>query len=320
MLFPRCMLVSALLASFAPCLSLAQGPIDSPADPGESARTYQNSNEGLRSQLADVLAVAREHDAGKLKSLIRQMEVPDYQHWFPNIYGDEGDTLAGRYERGLAKSEGDLESIFTQIAAENGDFTVRRTNERRQNRTSGADPLASRIRIDPADSSLVAWISQGPSGSPRTRPVSMFVYIDGSFRWTWVIRLPATARFPDLSPVTPAGADADPTKSPPENTPTTGPVQPGVRIAAWPACIYCPAAEYSDAARKRRLEGTVVLQATILPDGSIRDIHVLKTPDPELGQMAIDSVSQWRFNPARNTEGEAVPYNEAIDVTFRLPR
>jgi TonB family protein len=106
----------------------------------------------------------------------------------------------------------------------------------------------------------------------------------------------------------------------PGSGPTNGPVQAGVRIASLPSCDYCPAAEYSAAARKKHLEGTVVLQTIVQPDGSATDMQVVKSSDPELTQMAMDGVSRWRFKPARDEDGERVPYRVAIDVSFRLAK
>jgi outer membrane biosynthesis protein TonB len=49
-------------------------------------------------------------------------------------------------------------------------------------------------------------------------------------------------------------------------------------------------------------------------------MQVVKSSDPELTQMAMDGVSRWRFKPARDEDGERVPYRVAIDVSFRLAK
>ena len=64
----------------------------------------------------------------------------------------------------------------------------------------------------------------------------------------------------------------------------------------------------------------MVLQTIVQPDGSATDMQVVKSSDPELTQMAMDGVSRWRFKPARDEEGEPVPYRVAIDVSFRLAK
>jgi protein TonB len=71
-------------------------------------------------------------------------------------------------------------------------------------------------------------------------------------------------------------------------------------------------------ARTKRLEGTVVLQVIIQADGGVTNIEVMKSPDAELTQMAIDGVSKWHMNPARLAGGDPVPVRVPIEVTFRL--
>jgi protein TonB len=43
--------------------------------------------------------------------------------------------------------------------------------------------------------------------------------------------------------------------------------------------------------------GTVVLDATIHPDGSIGDVTVLQSPGPVFDRAAVDAVKQWRYSP-----------------------
>jgi len=46
-----------------------------------------------------------------------------------------------------------------------------------------------------------------------------------------------------------------------------------------------------------RRTGTVVLDATIKPDGSIGDVKVLQSLGPFFDRAAIQAVSQWRYSP-----------------------
>jgi TonB family protein len=66
------------------------------------------------------------------------------------------------------------------------------------------------------------------------------------------------------------------------------------------------------------MEGIVVLQAIIQTDGRVTDIQVVKSPYPELTEMALEGVNKWHMNPARRMDGEPVPAIVPIEVTFRL--
>jgi hypothetical protein len=46
------------------------------------------------------------------------------------------------------------------------------------------------------------------------------------------------------------------------------------------------------------IEGSVLLQAVIGPDGIPREICAVKPVDNRLEQIAIDNLRQWRFQPA----------------------
>ena len=69
-------------------------------------------------------------------------------------------------------------------------------------------------------------------------------------------------------------------------------------------------------ARQARISGTVRLEATIAPDGTIQNLKVLKG-HPLLVQAAIQAVQQWRYAPTL-LNGEAVPVITTIDVIFRM--
>jgi TonB family protein len=326
MLLPLRIFVAVPILALFPLFICAQGAPAPSSSPAEAVQAYQNSADGLRMQLQDILAVAREHNGSQLKSLIRQMEIPNYEDWFRNTYGEEkGDRLAGAYERNLANSESDLESIFTQLAGEDGEFTLRKTGDAQ---TSGRAPAVNAPALkglqDAADPFFASWNSQEPSAPNRIHPIGTFVYFSGSYRLLRAFRGMAIRPMIGSGPAPPRGAwSATGGSAPdhlPDSRPATGPVQPEVRIASLPSCDYCPSAEYSEAARKKGLEGTVVLQAIVQPDGTATDIQVVNSPDPELTQMAMNSMGRWRFKPARNADGEPVAYREAVEVGLHLAK
>ncbi|NOZ93296.1 MAG: M56 family metallopeptidase, partial [Acidobacteria bacterium] len=85
-----------------------------------------------------------------------------------------------------------------------------------------------------------------------------------------------------------------------------------------PRKISAPAPVYPDEARKQRIQGTVVLQALIGTDGAIHDLKVLRPMPGGLTEAAEEAVRQWRFEPARNAAGQAVPVRYTLTVRFVL--
>ncbi len=73
---------------------------------------------------------------------------------------------------------------------------------------------------------------------------------------------------------------------------------------------------YPPIAQSARVEGTVILEATIDAAGLVRNVTVLRSV-PLLDQAALDAVRQWRYRPTR-LNGEAIPIIMTVTVTFSL--
>jgi TonB family protein len=66
-----------------------------------------------------------------------------------------------------------------------------------------------------------------------------------------------------------------------------------------------------------RLEGTVILAATVMEDGTVRDVKVIEGP-PELAQSAADAVKYWRYEPYE-LDGKPLKTETRITIDFNLP-
>jgi len=73
---------------------------------------------------------------------------------------------------------------------------------------------------------------------------------------------------------------------------------------------------YPPVAQAARIEGTVVLEATLDERGVVQNVTVLRSV-PLLDQAAIDAVQQWRYSPTR-LNGIAIPIIMTITVTFSI--
>ena len=75
--------------------------------------------------------------------------------------------------------------------------------------------------------------------------------------------------------------------------------------------------EYTEEARQARIQGTVVIDVVVEPDGTVTVLGVVKSLNPGLDQRAIEAVSRWRFRPATR-DGQPVKVSADVEVNFRL--
>ncbi len=75
--------------------------------------------------------------------------------------------------------------------------------------------------------------------------------------------------------------------------------------------------EYPELARRARLEGFVILQATIDKQGNVVDIQILRGLGLGLDTSAQDAVSQWKYTPTFYN-GRPVDVILTVNVVFQL--
>jgi TonB family protein len=95
-----------------------------------------------------------------------------------------------------------------------------------------------------------------------------------------------------------------------------GPFRPGSGIEP-PRLLREVKADYTDDARRRGIEGEVLLEIVVRRDGSVGDVRVLRGLDRGLDQRAAAAVRQWRFAPA-NRRGAPVDVIVEVGIDFRL--
>lgn len=83
-------------------------------------------------------------------------------------------------------------------------------------------------------------------------------------------------------------------------------------------CLYCPDPEYTEEARKTKLQGTVTLRVLVGTDGRAGLVHVIKGLGMGLDERAMDMVKQWRFEPARDGARHAFAEWVTVEATYRL--
>ena len=80
--------------------------------------------------------------------------------------------------------------------------------------------------------------------------------------------------------------------------------------------IYRVQPQYPALARQARVQGIVVLHATISREGRIENLQVVSGP-PLLVKSAIDAVLQWRYRPYY-LNNEPVEVETQVTVNFTL--
>ena len=77
--------------------------------------------------------------------------------------------------------------------------------------------------------------------------------------------------------------------------------------------------KYTTEAMRARIQGVVTLEALVGPDGTVRDVRVVKSLDRATGldDEALKTARQWRFRPA-TYQGQPVAFLVIIEMTFSL--
>jgi len=89
-------------------------------------------------------------------------------------------------------------------------------------------------------------------------------------------------------------------------------------VVSAPRVVFKSEPQYSEEARKAKLEGTVVLSLVVGEDGVARNLTIAKRVGFGLDEEATEAVSAWRFAPGQK-EGKPVPVLTTIEVNFLLP-
>jgi protein TonB len=97
------------------------------------------------------------------------------------------------------------------------------------------------------------------------------------------------------------------------------PPQKAIRVGGQikePKKLKHVAPEYPDIAKQARVQGVVILECTISPQGKVTDVKILRGI-PLLDQAAVTAVRQWVYTPTL-LNGVPVPVIMTVTVNFKL--
>jgi TonB family protein len=146
--------------------------------------------------------------------------------------------------------------------------------------------------------------------------------------WYYQVGFSPTAPQPAMQPmrvvVLPDGTILEPTVATPDapvpqgagGTPTAGVYRPGAGITV-PRLLRQVQPNYTDAARRAKIAGTVLVEAVIGTDGVPRSMRIIRSLDDQFGldQEALKAAAQWRFEPGTR-DGQPVPVMVTLEMTF----
>lgn len=95
-----------------------------------------------------------------------------------------------------------------------------------------------------------------------------------------------------------------------------GPIHVGGDVAA-PVKLNAPQPQYTEIARKARIQGVVIVQAIINKQGEVTNVKVLKGLPMGLEEEAVKAIKRWTFEPA-TLNGKPVDVYYNLTVNFRL--
>ncbi len=109
---------------------------------------------------------------------------------------------------------------------------------------------------------------------------------------------------------------APPPPPPPPPAPvSTGPIRVGGNVQRANLILQVTP-KYPDLARRARVQGAVIMEATVDRDGNVADLRVI-SGNRLLDQAAIDAVKQWKYKPTI-LNGEPIEVITTITVIFTL--
>jgi periplasmic protein TonB len=88
-------------------------------------------------------------------------------------------------------------------------------------------------------------------------------------------------------------------------------------VIARPRQLHAPRPGYTEAARRVRIQGPVILEVQLDEHGAVGEVSVLRGQPFGLTESAVAAVSRWRYEPAR-LGGRAVPVLMTVTINFEL--
>ena len=234
----------------------------------------------------------------------------DRDFWFPNEL-----AVQDQPDQGSPLAAGTSATQHRHLSARNHKKAQPRSSDLRaadQVEDSGAAPTATRAVLPPMEVEVT-------SGNTRRilHPGTNSVQIDLGHGST-PPRAASSAPVATKPPVTANAELGVPASPDPTAAGVTNKAAERVEVSsdAKDLVTHSVTPGYPMLARQMKVQGSVILQAVIGPDGLIQDLHVVSGP-PILAGAAQQAVKQWHFKP--HFQGvEAIETQAKITVNFTI--
>jgi TonB family protein len=100
--------------------------------------------------------------------------------------------------------------------------------------------------------------------------------------------------------------------------PPAGVLRPGGGVTA-PKVVKEVRTSYTADALRAKVQGSIVLEAVVLADGTVGEVRVVRSLDKQYGldDEAVKALKQWQFTPGQH-DGSAVPVIVEVEMTFTV--
>jgi protein TonB len=92
--------------------------------------------------------------------------------------------------------------------------------------------------------------------------------------------------------------------------------KPGNGVTA-PKLIKEVKPSYPPDAMRRGVRGSVKLECVVRPDGTVVDVRVVQSLDPDLDAASMRALKEWTFSPGLK-DGKAVPVLLEVEMSYSL--
>ena len=87
----------------------------------------------------------------------------------------------------------------------------------------------------------------------------------------------------------------------------------GISVAE---CLVCSNPSYTSLSGDKKTQGAVLLSAVFSADGQLDQVRVVQSFEPGLDQTAMEVVSNWKVEPARDAAENSLPVRQKVAVDF----
>jgi TonB family protein len=303
--------------------SIPPPPPPPPSRAATSYAVYADTIDGIKAQTQAVFELwGLEYREADYFKALHEFAMPDSKAWLTQTFGAEkAAELLPAYQTGFEKFEGHMTRVSKYWAKSPTSYLIVEPSPP-PNPLNDSDEAPLTKTLVPLRIENFRFMVKTGQEDPSDWVFS-FVYLDGRFRgvggtypfWdeNWLHARDAKAlenmragsNVPGFEGVAVDSSEAGPLRI------FISPKAQALRLRKRVEPIY------PEAAKKAGVEGTVLFQAIIAADGTVKEL-TLEDGDPMLASAAEDAIRKWQYDTTTHL-GRIAEVDTAIAVEFKLP-